>query len=186
MVPTGIVVDLGAFAGDTVEEYVRRGLGGSRIYAFEPDERNRLMLSRRIKRLQSEWNLDDEGIAIIAAGVSSETGVLCFHRNERSGAASTLSQQGEEEIQVYALDDFFEGKHPPTLIKSDIEGAEKDMLRGAAGLIQKYKPKMALSMYHLADDFVRMPEMIHDMNSAYSFAVRTHTTSYHDTVLYCY
>ncbi|MEW6329838.1 MAG: FkbM family methyltransferase [Pseudomonadota bacterium] len=48
-------------------------------------------------------------------------------------------------VQSVALDDFVQATNlVPDLIKMDIEGAEYDALRGAAGVINKYRPHLIL------------------------------------------
>ena len=48
-------------------------------------------------------------------------------------------------------------------IKADIEGAERDMLRGVVKILQRFKPKLSICTYHLKDDpevlesIVKMP-----------------------------
>ena len=37
-------------------------------------------------------------------------------------------------------------------IKADIEGAERDMLRGVVKILQRFKPKLSICTYHLKDD----------------------------------
>lgn len=40
-----IIADLGAYVGDTTEEYIRRSFGSCKVYAFEPDKKNVHLLS---------------------------------------------------------------------------------------------------------------------------------------------
>ena len=42
-------------------------------------------------------------------------------------------------------------------IKMDIEGAERDALKGAAQTLKTYKPRLMLDMYHRPDDAVVLP-----------------------------
>jgi len=100
--------------------------------------------------------------------------------------SSYLCDYGANDVKVFALDDFFKDKEPPNYIKADLEGAEQDMVQGSARLIKNFKPKMTLSIYHRSDDIVKVPEMIKDLNCSYNFAVRTHSSNFEDTVLYCY
>jgi len=180
-----IIADIGAYVGDTVEEYIRRGFGKCKIYAFEPDDRNIEALGLRLKRLKSEWCMKDTDLIIVKAGANFETGDFCFKSLEKSHD-SCLSDFGEKNVKVYALDDFFKDKQPPTIIKADIEGAEQDMLRGARGIIKDHKPKMAISIYHSPFDSVKIIETIREINNTYIFSVRTHMKDCKDTVLYCY
>jgi len=55
-------------------------------------------------------------------------------------------------------------------IKMDIEGAEKQALRGARNTLAKFHPRMAIAMEHLADDPVRIPEVVFSESPAYRIA----------------
>ena len=49
----------------------------------------------------------------------------------------------------------------------DIEGAEREALRGAAATLRRYKPRLMLDSYHLKDDDVVLPAVIHELNPGY-------------------
>ena len=55
-------------------------------------------------------------------------------------------------------------------IKMDIEGAEKQALRGARSTLARFHPRMAIAMEHLADDPVRIPEVVFSEWPAYRIA----------------
>jgi FkbM family methyltransferase len=55
-------------------------------------------------------------------------------------------------------------------IKMDIEGAEKQALRGARNTLARFHPRMAIAMEHLADDPVRIPEVVFAEWPAYRIA----------------
>ena len=57
-------------------------------------------------------------------------------------------------------------------IKLDVEGAELDILRGAASSIVRWKPKIAVSAYHKADDLWVLTKFIKSVRSDYEFALR--------------
>ena len=178
------VVDAGAYTGDTVEKYVIHGSDSIKIYAFEPYDKAREKLEARVKRLKNEWILDDDDIVVVNAGVGDETKMLSF-----SSAKPTMlkpDEYGDTHIKVYSLDDYFRDKKPFTVLKADIEGGELDMLRGASTMIQKYKPKLAICIYHSPKDFVQIAEYIYEIVPEYNMAVRSHFYDYRETVLYCW
>jgi len=179
-----IVVDAGAYIGDTVEEYIKHGQGKVIIYAFEPYAEVLEKLEVRTKVLKSQWQLDDDCIVIIPAGVGAETKMLRFSKGNI--VALTPDGLGDRELQVYSLDDYFKDKEPFSLLKSDIEGGEMDMLIGAETMIKKHKPKMALSIYHSPEDFAEIPEYVKLIVPEYNMAVRNHSNDYGDTILYCW
>jgi hypothetical protein len=52
-------------------------------------------------------------------------------------------------------------------IKADIEGMERDLLLGAKQTIARFKPKLAICIYHLADDPEILPKIIKDICPEY-------------------
>ena len=58
-------------------------------------------------------------------------------------------------------------------IKMDIEGAEKDALKGCARHIREEHPKLLISVYHNNEDIWRIPRMIHEMDDSYRFYLRS-------------
>ena len=58
------------------------------------------------------------------------------------------------------------------MIKLDVEGAELDVLRGAAATIVRFKPILALSAYHKFDDFWVLMNFVKSLRSDYEFALR--------------
>ena len=48
------------------------------------------------------------------------------------------------------------------ILKMDIEGAEYSALLGAAELLRKHKPKLAISVYHNDEDLIRIPVLESD------------------------
>ena len=85
-------------------------------------------------------------------------------------------------VQVTAMDEVI--KDRVSFIKMDIEGAELRALRGAKYLIQKYKPKLAISIYHKPEDIIDIPNYIVDLVPEYKFYIRQYSYGYCETVLY--
>jgi hypothetical protein len=76
-----VFVDLGAYTGDTVEQYINKKLGVfHRIYAFEPDKRNFAAMACRTERLKNEWGLSDDQLILVRAGVGMKTEQVFFSR----------------------------------------------------------------------------------------------------------
>ncbi|BAE84802.1 FkbM family methyltransferase [Desulfitobacterium hafniense] len=99
---------------------------------------------------------------------------------------SRIHADGVVSVPAVALDSFLK-IHPVddvTLIKMDIEGAEEDALSGAQETIRKYKPRLAISVYHKPWDVVDIPLQISGIRPDYRFYLRHHTCGIYDTVLY--
>jgi FkbM family methyltransferase len=181
-----VIVDAGAYVGDTVEEYIRRATSGNiKIYAFEPYHAVLTKLNQRIKRIYQEWFIGDDKIKVISAGVGAETKMHCFSNENPTMLRPDIYGGGEYTLQIHSLDDYFKDKLPYTLLKADIEGGEMDMLKGAAKTIQLYKPKMTLCIYHSPHDFAQIAEYVKSLVPEYKLYIRSHYCDYRDTVLYC-
>jgi len=78
------------------------------------------------------------------------------------------------------------------IIKSDIEGLEIKMLDELKKLIPKYRPQLALSIYHVDKNFfpshshlVVIPERLIKMCKEYKFFLNHYTYNRRETVFYC-
>ena len=66
----------------------------------------------------------------------------------------------------------------------DIEGSELNALRGAEKTIKKFRPKLAISLYHRQDDFITIPEYLNNLNVGYNFYLDHFTIHHEETVLF--
>jgi FkbM family methyltransferase len=176
-----IFIDCGAFVGDSLEKFLTRSDGMfTEYHSFEPDKNNFTALEKRIERLNTEWNYSDR-LFTYNKGVGKENGIHHFENYTSTGGRMTES--GETTIEVIKLDDL---NLKPTFIKADIEGAELDMLQGAAETIKKYKPKLAICVYHKHEDIITIPKYIKNLVPEYKLAIRQHQLFENETVLYAW
>lgn len=151
------IVDLGAYDGDTVTEFVKASKGRyAHILAVEPDEKN----FKKLKNNTREY----PRVECLNLGAWREKGVLHFEK--KAGRNSRLSGEGVE-IPVDAVDHFAQG--PVTLLKMDIEGSESEAIRGAEQTIRRDRPRLYLCAYHRNEDMFRLPLQIHSICPDYRF-----------------
>lgn len=185
-------VDAGAFVGDTAEKFIWANFGMfQHLHLFEPGFKQLKALQCRMKRLTDEWAIDPDKISILNAGLSDKNGQTVFSHNADKPAASTfkpdqgISNESPQTIQVIRLDSYLENvKIPVTFIKSDIEGMEIQMLRGAENTIRHRKPKLAISAYHRSGDIIDIIDLINSFVPEYRVALRHHSPNLSETVLY--
>jgi hypothetical protein len=69
----------------------------------------------------------------------------------------------------------------------DIEGSEFSALVGAEATIKRFRPNMAISVYHKASDITQIPLWIKSiLGSDVHYYLRRHSRTVADTVLYVY
>lgn len=170
-----LYVDLGAYNGDTIDEFLRY-CGGSyrKIVALEPNAKNYNKLKDHCADMPRTelWQL----------GAYSHNTVLTF--NNKAGRNSAISSQGVQ-TQVAALDTVLCGA-AATYVKADVEGADREMLLGAKNTLKQFKPKLNCSAYHRFEDLFRLPLLISQLNPDYRIYLRHHPyIPAWDTNLYC-
>ena len=97
--------------------------------------------------------------------------------------SSSISSNGTIEVNVAPLDELLQSVSP-SYIKMDIEGAEPEALEGAAGIIRKNLPILAISVYHHFDHLWRLPLLIQSLSQRYRFFLRPHGVEAFDLVCY--
>ena len=181
-----IFFNAGAYTGDTLERIVyTRFAGFKHIYAFEPGIKQFEAMNARVDRLKKEWAINDDKITLVNAAISNECKKVYYDTSTDLFFNKISSISTGHEINLYTIDSFLDGKEITFLI-SDIEGEELNMLKGAVETIKKYKPKMAISVYHRPDDLFTIPKFIKELVPEYNFDLRHHSIVYGDTVLYCW
>lgn len=180
-----VYVDLGAYNGDTVEEFLKHcNREYDAIYAFEPDERNFSRLKRR------HYALPPDKFKAIHAAAWSNDDELTFYR--KAGRNSSIDDNISTEtkgraitIPARSVDSVLDGARA-TIIKFDVEGSEMKAINGCVKTIKKYRPRLVVSLYHRNEDMIELPLQIHALEPRYKLYLR-HTPCFPawDTELYC-
>lgn len=184
-----VFVDCGAWIGDTLERYIWKRCGMfQKIIAFEPDPGNFFAVQKRVERLNREWNFAEGKIAAYNVGVSDTYAELAFE-SYQDGLGSKFMGEGKNPdgkglCRTVTLDDFL--TEPYSFLKADIESYEYKMLSGAKNGIRKWKPKIAVCIYHNAVDLYEIPLLIYEIEKKYKLGVRHHSHTLAETVLYCW
>jgi FkbM family methyltransferase len=167
-------VDAGVCDGFTAKNFIKSVNNRyNAVYCFEPDEENFKTSTANL----SEY----KNVNLINAGLFCEDTVLSFQMC--GNGTSSISESGTTSINVVALDNALKNK-PVTFIKMDIEGAELDALKGAAGIIKNNKPKLAISIYHKPEDIFELPKMVLSLNPEYKLGFRHYSLFDTETIMY--
>jgi FkbM family methyltransferase len=119
-----------------------------KVYAFEPLPENFSVLCENIALNGYE------GIVIAEKkAVGAQTGRQHFRRGrwhpedpDPLTSVSRLDPEGELEVEVVALDDYFVDERVD-FIKVDVEGAEEMVLKGAQRLLRRWAPTLVVSIH---------------------------------------
>lgn len=95
----------------------------------------------------------------------------------------TISDEGEIIVETDTIDNVLAGGKV-TFIKMDIEGTELASLKGAAKTIRKYKPKLAICIYHKKEDLWEIQDYISRLVPEYKFYMRAYEDTATELVLY--
>ncbi len=151
LAPGDIAIDVGAHIGFfTMHMATLVGPSGT-VYSFEPFDANADLLERSIAE-----NRFGDRVVFERAAVGSTSGLatLTFPAETLNSGGAYLLREGDaplagnqtQTIKVAALDDL-RLQRPVRFIKMDVEGAEPQVIRGAARILAKDRP-VILSELH--------------------------------------
>lgn len=155
-----IVIDAGVYDGGTATIFSEMGY---KVYGFEMDAKN---YERSIK-VAKQKNFVVENFGLGAYNHSA-------HYDLTGTTGSKINENGAGIAKIISLDSYVREKNLPRVdfIKMDVEGAELDILKGAATTIARFKPILALSAYHKLDDFWTLMNFVKSIRPDYEFAMR--------------
>lgn len=169
-------IDGGAYKGEDTIAFMKWCKNQyDNVYAFEPDKNN---------YRDALKNLSAAGIAadyIFNEGLWSKKEKLFFSENGQ--AASHVDRGGNSQVQMNFIDGALKGEKA-SFIKMDIEGCELEALKGAYHTIEKYRPKLAICVYHKPEDIFEIPLEILRHNLDYRLYLRHYSYIFTETVLY--
>jgi FkbM family methyltransferase len=174
-----VFIDGGGYIGDTTLQFIENTHGKfKKIHVFEAVAETFGEMQQNL----SASNVDSSKVIAHNVGLFSSPKEVFFNQG---GSGARISNRGTAPVKLVSLDGYLSEKECSeiTYIKLDIEGAELDALEGMKDTILKYKPKLAICIYHLPTDLWRIPLFIHRLNPAYKLYIRQHH-SVHETVCY--
>ncbi|MBR2519313.1 MAG: FkbM family methyltransferase [Selenomonadaceae bacterium] len=164
-----IAIDGGLCDGGTAARFSQMGY---KVYGFEMDKTNYLTAVK-----VGEVN----NFVVENLGLGAYDHKMTYSHMLNPGA-SRLDPNGSEITQIITIDGYVREKNLPRVdfIKLDVEGAELDVLKGAATTIARFKPILALSAYHKWDDFWTLMNFVKSIRPDYEFAMRQFVISKED------
>ena len=148
-----VFIDCGAYIGDTIQQLIKYYGKINTLICFEPNIENYNKLQIYLQK--NSDNIADTILALPCAVYNKEK----FFRFKNAGVRSSIvnsEKEGDERVFSVILDKVL-CNFKPTFIKMDIEGSELAALKGARRIIKKYKPDLAICVYHHPTHFWKIP-----------------------------
>ena len=182
-----VVIDAGAFVGDTAMYFAQKvGMTG-KVYAFEPVKSVANLLDKNIKT-----NKMNSVIEIVPYALSDINKTLYFTDNASNSTAIDLDNVENNldvdlaksvnktdlmEVKAVSLDSFVQENNirKVDFLKADLQGADVDFVKGALKTIARDAPKCGLTVYHKPEDFIAIPKLLMSVRDDYVFYFRCET-----------
>ncbi len=154
-----VVLDCGADYGS----FTRKALdaGAAKVLAIEIDPLKHECLRRTFAKEISEGR-----VVLVTRGVWDRDDVL-----ELSADTVVLKREGKRQtVEVTTIDRIVAEARLERVdfVKFDIEGAEKQALQGARETLKHFKPSLAITAEHFADDYREIPRVVRGIVPEYT------------------
>jgi FkbM family methyltransferase len=182
-----VVVDAGAFDGNTAGLFLERVGPVGKVYAIEGFTLNFDSLLKRAA--QACWGDRVVPILVALSDVSGQamefTGDMAAG-DARARATVTLAQNNSC-VKSMTLDDLFGDSHGDKVawLKLDIEGAEAVALKGGMRLLARDKPCLIVALYHRPQDLWQLPHLLRtELNQRGPYFLGHHPAAYYEPELF--
>lgn len=168
-----ILVDAGVCDGEEIDTALEMN-PDIKVLAFEPNQES-------FCKLQNKYR-SNKNVMIYPCALWDKNIKVTGRGEELLSYKCTEVSDDENGINTVKLDDI--AKCRIDFIKMDIEGAEVQALLGAKETIIRYKPNLAICIYHNIEDYIEIPLLIKSWNLDYDYYIRHHTVADTETVFY--
>lgn len=170
--PADVVLDCGANIGDFVRVCLRANV--AKVVAIDPSPNNVEAMRRTFSQ-----EIASGKVVLVPKGVWHEDSTMTMLLYENSLLDSFVMKDRKEnlgsrkpreiELPVTTIDKIVEEVKLDrvTFIKMDIEGAERNAIRGAAKTIARFRPRMSLATENLEDDYIVVPHEVQKLGQNY-------------------
>ncbi|MBQ0958435.1 FkbM family methyltransferase [Ideonella sp. 4Y11] len=170
--PDDVIIDAGAFIGDTAVYFHHKLQGRCQVHSFELLPENLALLLHNLERN----GVQDGEVVVNQFALSDQTGQEITVADGATQGSTSMFGQGSDgvKVQTVTLDDYvvLMGMERLDLLKMDIEGAEVQALQGAQHTIRHFRPRLAICIYHRWDDVFKVPRAILATGVDYRFGFK--------------
>lgn len=139
-----------------------------KIYAFEPVPNTQENIKYMLKYYPN--------ISIESYALGNSCGYVDFLMDDKNSESNKVIENAKIEsidkvskVEIITLDEFVIKNKicKVDYIKADIEGFEREMLKGASKILREFAPKLSICEYHLPDDPDVLEKIILEANPNY-------------------
>ena len=185
--PEDVVVNCGVGRGWEIPYFLCMTQGQGRIFNFDPNivwssTPYREFIERFQGRLVEKKIILSDHDGHVDMPVSNASMV----RSDEVGRQMAADGVPTERYVASRLDTLSEAGLFERIdyLKMDVEGGERAILNGAMSAIRRFRPKLAIAIYHEAQHFWEYPEMLMGRLDGYRYYIRQYGYSRFETLLY--
>jgi FkbM family methyltransferase len=172
------VIDGGACTGDTAAVFSNAVGASGRVFCFDPVADHLAILQH------NAGQFPHANVAVMPFGLSDEN---IFAEPVVLNQYAPGFNSGGGQVPLRSIDYLAKSGEIANIgfIKLDVEGAELASLQGGRDSIHRFKPKLAISLYHKPNDLFEIILYIKREYPFYSCHIDHYTIHAEETVLYC-
>jgi FkbM family methyltransferase len=176
-----VVIEGGVFEGEISKKILNYLGSNGEVHGFDIYGDN--FISENLKQ--------DSRLHIYPFALWKKETILYFpvdFENFTPGGTYVLSEKQSNTIEIPAvsIDRFVNSKSLTRVdfIKMDIEGAEIEALEGAKETIKKFKPQMAIAVYHELSHYYKIPLYIKNIYPGYKIFFEHYSPKFDESIMY--
>jgi len=178
--PGDHVIDAGGCFGDTALGFADAVGKTGHVYVFDPLPKHCAIMAQQLT---------------MNPILAPRTSIFPFGLTDQVNDVAPLVEDGRIDpgarilssaMPTTTIDEAVAKSNAPRVdfIKMDIEGSELSALRGAESTIRRWRPKLAISLYHRPEDFFSIPSWIDSLGTGYRLYLDHYSIHQEETVLY--
>lgn len=186
LAPGNVVINCGVHGGDELPHFISKMHNAGTIVNIDPIGHD--YLADDVRFMVDRFSGD---VFEIKAAACDKEAELCLPLDGANQACSYNMYEKSTSVNCIQtrglrIDDIVDSLavNRVDLIKMDIEGADELALLGSLKTINKFRPQLAISIYHTPDHFTQIPLLLNRECKNYSFYISSYHFISNELVLY--